>query len=84
MRKKIILSYYSKKIGFLFGSDVFSIDRHILYCKMCEIKIKLEKKYNISKYLKIDKHQKCQTSKWSSTKKSKAIINPSKFGKIKF
>ena len=41
-----------------FGSDIFSTDGHVLYCKMCEIKINFEKEYNISQHMKTDKHQK--------------------------
>jgi len=41
-----------------FGPDIFSTDGHVLYCKMCEIKINFEKKYNISQHMKTDKHQK--------------------------
>lgn len=41
-----------------FGSDIFSTDGHVLYCKMCEIKINFEKKYNIPQHMKTDKHHK--------------------------
>lgn len=39
-----------------YGAD-FSKDGHVLYCKVCEIKIIFEKKYNILQHIKTDKHQ---------------------------
>lgn len=36
----VVLNRYVSK----FRSDIISTDKHVLYCKMCEIKIKFEKK----------------------------------------
>ncbi|KAE9521868.1 hypothetical protein AGLY_017750 [Aphis glycines] len=52
MSKEKLKKYVSE-----YGID-FSTDGHVLYCKMCEIKIKFEKKYNVSQHIKTDKHQK--------------------------
>lgn len=52
MSKEKLKKYVSE-----YGAD-FSTDGHVLYCKMCEIKIKFEKKYNVSQQIKTDKHQK--------------------------
>lgn len=52
MSKEKLKKYVSE-----YGTD-FSTDGHVLYCKMCEIKIKFEKKYNVSQHIKTDKHQK--------------------------
>jgi len=39
-----------------FGSNIFSIDSRVLFCKVCEIKVNSDKKFNVSQHLKSDKH----------------------------
>lgn len=39
-----------------FGSNIFSIDSRVLFCKVCEIKVNSEKKFNVSQHLKSGKH----------------------------
>jgi len=38
--------------------DILSSDGHILFCKLCKIKIESEKRFNIIQHLKTDKHNK--------------------------
>lgn len=39
-----------------FGPDIFSIDTSVLFCKICEIKVNSDKKFNVSQHIKSDKH----------------------------
>jgi hypothetical protein len=39
-----------------FGSNIFSIDSCVLFCKVCEIKVDSDKKFNVSQNLKSDKN----------------------------
>lgn len=41
-----------------FGPDTFSIVGNNLFCKICEIRISSEKKFNVSQHISTDKHQK--------------------------
>jgi len=41
-----------------FGSDTFSIVANSLFCKVCEIRISSEKKFNVSQHISTVKHQK--------------------------
>jgi len=49
-----------------FGSEILSTDGFVLFCIVCELKINLKKKFNVSqtirteKYVKSDKRQKDQ------------------------
>ena len=40
-----------------FGSDVFSTDGSVLFCKVCEKSVNFEKKYFISQHVQTAKHQ---------------------------
>lgn len=39
-----------------FGSNIFTIDASVLFCKLCNIKINHEKRFNIPQHLKTAKH----------------------------
>lgn len=41
-----------------FGSNIFTIDSSILFCKICETKVNSDKKFNVLQHLKTDKHLK--------------------------
>ncbi|KAF0688154.1 CGG triplet repeat-binding protein 1, partial [Aphis craccivora] len=41
-----------------FGSNIFTIDSSILFCKICETKVNSDKKFNVFQHLKTDKHLK--------------------------
>jgi hypothetical protein len=43
-----------------FGPDIFSIDTSVLFCKICEIKVNSDKKFNVSQHIKSDKHIKAK------------------------
>lgn len=47
----VISKYISK-----FGENVFSIDRSILFCKLCEIRVSADRRYIMTQHLKTDKH----------------------------
>ncbi|XP_025407451.1 CGG triplet repeat-binding protein 1-like [Sipha flava] len=57
-----------------FGSDTFSHDSSILFCKYCEIKVNCEKKFNVTQHLKTDKHTKAV-----KRKQEESVISQQKF-----
>jgi len=34
----------------------FTIDKSVLFCKICETKVNSDKKFNVSQHIKSDKH----------------------------
>lgn len=50
-----------------FGSDVFSTDGSILFCKACEKSVNFEKKYFISQHLETSKHKTAKDKKDGKT-----------------
>jgi len=57
MSKEKLKKYVSE-----YGTD-FSTDGNVLYCKMCKIKIKFEKKYNVSQHIKTESTKKMLNEK---------------------
>lgn len=41
-----------------FGTDTFSHDSAMLFCKYCEIKVNCDKRFNVTQHLKTEKHLK--------------------------
>ncbi|KAE9536601.1 hypothetical protein AGLY_007003 [Aphis glycines] len=39
-----------------FGSEILSTDGYVLFCKVCELKINFEKKFNVSQHIRTEKH----------------------------
>jgi len=39
-----------------FGETIFSSDKSVLYCKMCDIKVSAEKRFTVIQHLKTAKH----------------------------
>lgn len=39
-----------------FGDNIFTTDGTVLYCKICDIKVSSEKKFNVSQHIARDKH----------------------------
>ncbi|XP_025198504.1 uncharacterized protein LOC112603549 [Melanaphis sacchari] len=50
------LSYRLQTYVNLYGPNIFSIDKSVLFCKICEIKVNSDKKFNVSQHIKSDKH----------------------------
>lgn len=44
-----------------YGSDIFSTDGLLLFCKVCEKSINFEKKYFVSQHLNTSKHKSAAT-----------------------
>jgi hypothetical protein len=40
----------------LYGPKIFLIDKSVLFCKICEVKVSSDKKFNVSQHIKSDKH----------------------------
>jgi len=49
-------SIHLKKFVDEFGNDVFSTDGTVLYCTVCEFKVRSEPRFTIEKHLKTAKH----------------------------
>lgn len=49
-----------KKYGTEFGKNIFSTDGLILYCKICDVKELIEKKFYIQQHVRRDKHKNIQ------------------------
>jgi len=43
---KVKTNAFLKKLVLEFGEEIFQTDWSILYCKLCEVKMSYEKKYN--------------------------------------
>lgn len=56
MPKKQNLSNWLQTCVNLYGPNIFSIDKSVLFCKICEIKVNSDKKFNVSQYIKSDNH----------------------------
>lgn len=57
-----------------FGSDTFSIVANSLFCKVCEIRISSEKKFNVSQHISTVKHQKALKRQKDQEQKKKQTL----------
>ena len=46
-----------KKIVREFGENVLMTDGNIIFCKLCEVKINSDKKYNVQQHIGREKHK---------------------------
>jgi hypothetical protein len=40
-----------------FGARTFSTNGKVLYCNYCEVKVKSEKRFNVTQHINTDKHK---------------------------
>jgi len=55
-----------------FGDDIFSTDRKILFCKLCETKAATERKFTVQQHVGRKKH--IQAMQLASKKKSTQLL----------
>lgn len=41
-----------------FGTEIFSTDNNILFCKVCNTKVSSEKRFSITQHIAAEKHRK--------------------------
>jgi len=59
-----------------YGSDVFSTDGQIVFCKICEVKVAADKKFTITQHVSRDKHKQGLQRKISGTKNQVLLTVP--------
>lgn len=59
-----------------YGSDVFSTDGQILFCKICEVKVAANKKFTITQHVSRDNHKQELQRKISGTKNQVLLTVP--------
>lgn len=58
-----------------FGSKILSTDGFVLFCKVCELRINFEKKFNISQHIQTEKHiQSAKRQKDQVQRKSQQLL----------
>ena len=58
------------------GSDMFSTDGQILFCKICEMKVAADKKFTITQHVSRDKHRNGLQRQISGTKNQILLTVP--------
>jgi hypothetical protein len=57
-----------------FGSDIFSTNGYILFCKICDVKVAADKKFTVEQYVSRQKHIHDIERKNLQTEKSKIKV----------
>jgi len=64
-----------------FGNDIFSTDGYILFCKICDIKVAVDKKLTVEQHVSRQKHINSVERRNSQSRNSKyqsLLIQPTK------
>lgn len=75
---KVKMPYLDRLRGYVreYGSDVFSTDGQILFCKICEVKVAADKKFTITQHVSRDKHRKGLQRQIAGTKNQTLLTVP--------
>jgi len=57
-----------------FGTEIFSTDNKILFCKVCNTKVSSEKRFSITQYIAAEKHSKSVKRAGEKKDKSQQLL----------
>lgn len=77
LKEKISLVQRLRSYVCEFGSDTFSYDSSMLFCKYCEIKINCENRFNVTQHLKTEKYTKAIKRQQGKTEKKQQLFTNS-------